>query len=95
MACLTDYFVFAALDYIKKHLKTSLHRRCRHALSTDWLTEDKAKTFPLRDYFVGLKQRKKIKRALKDTHEDLERIHDILDVEVKDGGAVNIALIGK
>ena len=69
-----------------------MRRRCRNALSTDWLTEDKAKTFPLRDYYVGLKQKKKIKRALRDISEELERIHDVLDVDVE--GPVNVAVIG-
>ena len=69
-----------------------MRRRCRNALSTDWLTEDKAKTFPLRDYYVGLKQKKKIKRALRDTSEELGRIHDVLDVD--DEGPVNVAVIG-
>lgn len=82
------------VEYVQKHLKTSLRKRCRHALSADWLWDDKAKKFPLREYFVGLKQRKKIRRAMKDTYQKLKRIHDILNVEVKDGGGISVALIG-
>ena len=70
-----------------------MRRRCKNALSTDWLTQDKAKTFPLRDYYVGLKQNKKIRKALRDTKVDLERIHDIFDIEIEDG-PINIAVIG-
>ena len=43
---------------------------------------------------MGLRQKKKIRRALRDTFQDLERIHDILEIEVEDGGAVNIVVIG-
>ena len=84
--------IFAA--YIQRHLRVSLRRRCRNALSTDWLPVDrtKAKSFPLRHYYVGLKQRKKIKRAMKDTSQELEKIHDVLNVGVK--GAVNVAVTG-
>ena len=90
----TTYCTFVALNDILKYVKRSLRKRCENALSTDWLTGDKTHTFPLREYFVGLKQRKKIKWALKDTFQKLERVHDILEIEVKDGGAINIALIG-
>ena len=70
-----------------------MRRRCKNALSTDLLTHDKAKNFPLRDYYVGLKQNKKIRKALRDTKVDLERIHDIFDIEIENG-PINIAVIG-
>ena len=88
------FYPFIALDYIIKHLKSSLGRRCKNALSTDWLWDERARKFPLREYFVGLKQRKKIRQALRDRYQKLKRIHDILNVEVTDGRGINIALIG-
>ena len=75
-------------------MKASLRMRSRNALSTDWLWDDKAKKFPLREYFVGLKQRKKITRALRDTYQKLKRIQDILNVEVEDDGGIKVALKG-
>ena len=87
-----ECFLSFIAAYIQRQLRVSLRRRCRNALSTDWLTQDKAKSFPLRDYYVGLKQKKKIKRAMRDTSEELERIHDVLNVGVE--GAVNVAVIG-
>ena len=79
---------------LQKQLKVSLRRRCKNALSTDWLTHDKAKNFPLRDYYVGLKQNKKIRKALRDTKVDLERIHDIFNIEIEDG-PIKMAVIGR
>ena len=88
---LSTYYTFVALNNILMYVKTSLRRRCRKALFTDWLRYEEAWKFPFREYYVGLK---KIRHPLRDTSKELERIHDILEIEVKDGGAINVALIG-
>ena len=83
--------LYVISEYIQKQLKRALQRRCRNALSTDWLNTPRK--FPLREYYVGLRQSKKIRKARKDIKQELDRIHDVFDIDVE--GAVNIALIGK
>ena len=83
----------ADFSFIKKLVKRQLRRRCKNALSTDWLPDEKAKTFPLRDYYSDLGWKKKVKRAMRDSSVDLKRIRDIFDSEFEDGG-INLAVIG-
>ena len=80
-------------NFIRKLVKRQLRRRCRNALSTDWLPDEKAKTFPLRDYYSDLGWKKKVKRAMRDTSIELKRIHDIFNNDYEEGG-INVAVIG-
>ena len=75
-------------------MKKELHRRCKNALSTDWLPDEKAKTFPLRDYYSDLGWNKKVKKAIRDTTFGMKRTHDIFHNDYADGG-INVAIIGK
>ena len=74
-------------------MKRQLRRRCRNALSTDWLPDEKAKTFPLRDYYSDLGWKKRVKKAMRDTRVELKRIYDIFDNNYEEGG-INVAVIG-
>ena len=83
----------ADFSFIKKLVKRQLRRRCRNALSTDWLPDEKAKSFPLRDYYSDLGWKKKVKKAMRDTSVELKRIHNIFDNDYEEGG-INVAVIG-
>ena len=83
--------LYVISEYIQKQLKRALQRHCQNALSTDWLNTPHK--FPLQEYYIGLRQSRKIRKAQKDIKQELDRIHDVFDVDVE--GAVNIALIGK
>ena len=65
------------LAQYKRYNKESLRRRLRNFLTTDWLPHDKAKTFPLRGYYVNLDWLKKIKKAMKDELVPMSKIHDL------------------
>ena len=70
------------MDY-QKWNKESLIRRCRNALSTDWLPEDKTRTFPLKEYYVQLEWERKIKKVLKDEQVSMNRIHDLFNLKME------------
>ena len=77
-------FSFVVLAKYRRYNKESLRRRLRNFLSTDWLPHEKAKTFPLRGYYVNLDWLKKIKKAMKDELVPMSRIHDLfkqLDIQ--------------
>ena len=79
-------------SFIRKVLKKNLARRCENALSTDWLVDDKAKTFPLRGLLhQSFGGRKKVKKAMRDSSYFLKRLDDVFTIDYDDG-AVNVAI---
>ena len=49
-------------------------------MSHDWIPVEKAKTFPLREFYVGLRWVRVVKRAIQNFKQDLNSIYDILDM---------------
>ena len=64
-------FILTGLAKIQKYLKDALRRRCANFLSNDWLSDDKAKSFPLKEYYTELEWQETSKRALVDTNKTM------------------------
>ena len=88
---LTVLIPLSVLGFIRKVVKREMRRRCKNALSTDWLPDEKAKTFPLREYYSDLGWKKKVKKAIKDTSVGLTKIQDIFNINYEDGGIISDA----
>ena len=86
---------FTVLAEYQRYNKESLRRRLKNYLSTDWLPHDRAKTFPLRGYYVNLDLLKKIKKATEDEPISLGRIHDLFTQLEMQPKPINILIIGK
>ena len=52
----------------------------KNSLSHDWIPVEKAKTFPLREFYVGLKWVRVVKRAIQNFKQELNSIHEILEM---------------
>ena len=52
----------------------------RNSLSHDWISADRAKTFPLMEYYTDLRWTRTVKRALQNSQERLSSIFDILSL---------------
>ena len=66
---------------LQQRLKDSLDRTWQNSLSHDWIPVDKAKTFPLREFYVGLRWVRVMKRAIENFKQELTSIYDIFDIE--------------
>ena len=66
-------------------------------MSHDWIPVEKAKTFPLREFYVGLRWVRMVKRAIQNFQQELASIYDILDIVDPNEGpkATNILVTGK
>ena len=82
---------------LQARLKDSLNRTWRHSLSHDWIPSTLAKTFPLREFYVGLRWIRIVRRAIKNFREELTSIYDIFDLpDAQDtSNATNILVTGK
>ena len=58
----------------------SLQRTWRKSLSLDWIPVKKARTFPLKEYYVGLRWARMVHRAIKTFKQELTNIYDILTI---------------
>ena len=65
---------------LQRRLKDSLDRTWKNSLSHDWIPVEKAKTFPLREFYVGLRWVRVVKRAIQNFQRDLTSIYDIFDI---------------
>ena len=63
---------------IKSWTKESLKRRLQKSLSHDWIHEKASHKFPLRQYYVQLEWKKKIRKATKSKTVTLTSIHDLI-----------------
>ena len=79
-------------EYTKKN-KSSLRRRVKNYLSTDWLPEDMARTFSLRENYVQPNCLRKKRNALRDKFAPIRGIHNIFD-NLREPRPANILLIG-
>ena len=77
-------------------LKDSLDRTWKNSLSHDWIPVEKAKTFPLREFYVGLRWVRVVKRAIQNFKQELTSIYDILEIEDPGGRpkAIHVLVIG-
>ena len=66
----------------------------RNSLSHDWISEDRAKTFPLMEYYTDLRWTRTVKRALLNTQEKLSNIFDILSLPQAGEEPTNILVEG-
>ena len=82
---------------LQERLKDSLDRTWKNSLSHDWIPVEKAKTFPLREFYVGLKWVRVVKRAIENFRQELANIYDIFDIVdmSKKPKATNILVTGK
>ena len=48
-------------------------------MSHDWIRLEKAKNFPLHEYYVNLKWKRTVKRAIVNEFEELSSIYDIME----------------
>ena len=65
---------------LQVRLKTSSDRTWRNSLSHGWMPVEKAKTFPLREFYLGLRWVRVVKRAIQNFNTELNSIYDILDI---------------
>ena len=82
---------------LQERLKESLDRTWKNSLSHDWIPVEKAKTFPLREFYVGLRWVRFMKRAIDNFKQELASIYDIFDIEKTSDKpkATNILVTGK
>ena len=66
---------------LQRRIKRSIRIRCWSALTTEWLPEDKAKTFPLQDYDAQFKIISSKSNRTSTTHLSFGRIEDIFDLQ--------------
>ena len=67
----------------------------RNSLSHDWISPDKAKTFPLMEYYTDLRWTRTVKRALQNSQEKLSSIFDILSLARAGEEPTNVLVEGK
>ena len=81
---------------LQRRLKFSLERAWRNSLSNDWVPKERARTFPLRHFYVRLRWVNVVQRAIQNFRKELTEINDIL--EIMDPGhkpeATKILVIG-
>ena len=82
---------------LQQRLKQSLDSTWKKSLSHDWIRVKKAKTFPLREFYVGLRWVRVMERAIKNFHKELASIYDIFDIgdTADKPKATNILVTGK
>ena len=64
---------------IQRLLSISLDKSWKNCMSHDWIRSEKAKSFPLHEYYVNLRWTKKVKRAIMNEFEELTSIYDIME----------------
>ena len=74
------FLYFPEILDLQLRLKDSLNMTWKNSLSHDWIPVEKAKTFPLREFYVGLRWVRVVKRAIQNFKQDLNSIYDILDM---------------
>ena len=73
-------FFFSEILDLQLRLKDSLNMTWKNSLSHDWIPVEKAKTFPLREFYVGLRWVRVVKRAIRNFKEELKSFYDILEI---------------
>ena len=77
----------------------SHERQLSNCLNHDYMPADQAKSFSLREFYVGLRWARMVSRAMHNIKKEMTSIYDVLDVAVSDpdGGprAVNVLVEGR
>ena len=60
--------------------KRSLQKQWKNTLSHDWIPRDKAKTFPLEDFYVELTWTRTVKGAIRNEREPMKSLHEVFNV---------------
>ena len=60
--------------------KRSLQKQWKNAMSHDWIPRDKAKTFPLEDFYVELTWTRLVKGAIRNEREPMKSLHEVFNV---------------
>ena len=90
----SNVLIFAEIERIQKLTRRALDMTWRNSLSHDWISPDKAKTFPLMEYYTDLRWTRTVKRALQSTQEKLSSIFDILSLPRAGEEPTNILVEG-
>ncbi len=72
------YLIPLGLMKIQDWTRQSLKRRLQKSLSHDWINEKTSHKFPLREYYVQLEWRKRIRTAMGSETVTLTSIHDLI-----------------
>ena len=75
--------------------RRALDMTWRNSLSHDWISPDRAKTFPLMEYYTDLRWTRTVKRALQNTQEKLSSIFDIFSLPGAGEEPTNVLVEGK
>ena len=86
--------LFADVAEIQKQTRDSLERNFKNALSHDWIPHDRAKTFPLKDFYVNLEWRRKVKGAIRNTKTRIGSLHEMLNSTMPGKKKINILVEG-
>ena len=96
MILILCYFItFAEIERIQKMTRRALDMTWRNSLSHDWISPDRAKTFPLMEYYTDLRWTRTVKRALLNSQERLSSIFDILSLPRAGEEPTNVLVEGK
>ena len=79
---------------IQKHTRDSLKWNLKNALSHDWIPRDRAKTFPLKDFYVELKWTRTVKGAIRNTKTTIGKIHEMFNFKKLGKKRINILVEG-
>ncbi len=71
-------FQITGLQKIQEWTQKSLKTRLQKSLSHDWIHENKSVKFPLRQYYVQLEWKQKIRTAMGSKTVTLTSIHDLI-----------------
>ena len=77
---------------LQTYTKQSLERMWRNNLSNDWMSRDKASSFPVDRFYVNLMWTKTVKGVLKNEKQELSSIFEIL--QTTERKAINILVEG-
>ena len=75
-------------------MKWSIQKQWKNALSHDWIPRDKAKTFPLKDFYVELRWSREVKGALKNNKTTIDSLHEMINVMILGKRSINILVEG-
>ena len=79
---------------IRALTKRSLQRQWKNALSHDWIPRDKARTFPLDDFYVDLKWARLVKGAIRNRNIPMKSLHEVFNITGKENDALHFLMEG-
>ena len=79
---------------VQKLTRESLERNFKNALSHDWIPRKKAKTFPLKEFYVELKWTRTVKGAIRNTKTRIGSLHEMFNFTTIGQKRINILVEG-